>query len=314
MKYVVDETHEGERLDKYLSTMSGLTRNQTQALIREGNAKIFGEYVIKPGFQIKLGDPIYFSLPEPENDKLIGEDIPLDIIYEDKHILVINKPAGIVVHPAVGNRTGTVANALKFYFEHHPDTIPGFARTRLVHRLDKDTSGALVIAKSDEIQQYLSNQWKYRNVKKLYLALVEGRVRPPKGEIHAPIGRDPEDRKKMKVTEGRPSYTLYSVIDQVKNPSLTFLKTRIITGRTHQIRVHFASIGYPVIGDAKYNPHPALLHVPRQMLHAACIEFEHPVSKKRMLIKAPVPSDMMTVLTKYNIEEHENWYSFSDFS
>ena len=314
MKYIVDDQHDGERLDKFLAVVSDLSRSQVQSLIKQGKAKVYGEYVKKPGFIVKAGDPVYFYIPPKANDDLKGEEMPLEILYEDKYIIVLNKPASIVVHPAVGNKSGTIANGLKHYLENNTDSISGFERVKLVHRLDKDTSGVLVVAKSDEVHASLSNQWKKRKVKKLYIVLLAGHVKPDRGEIHAPIARDPNDRQKMKVAEGRPSYTIYKVLEYVDYPKMSLVKTRIITGRTHQIRVHFSSIDYPVVGDSKYNKHVNAIEVPRQMLHAACIEFEHPVSKKQMLMKAPIPKDMMMEISKYNLEENENWYTFSDFN
>jgi 23S rRNA pseudouridine1911/1915/1917 synthase len=256
---------------------------------------------------------VYFLAPKAENDDLVPEDTPLDIVYEDEHILAVNKPADMIVHPAGRVKNGTLANALKFYLQNDPQTIEGFARPGLVHRLDRDTTGILLIAKNEAAMNGLGRAIKNREVKKLYIALLYGKLSPEQGEIHSPIGRDPNNRKKMKAGIGRPSYTMYNVIGNMTGPTMTLTKVRIITGRTHQIRVHFASIGHPVIGDKTYNPEVANDPVSRQMLHAARIEFTHPITHVTMSIDAPLPNDFRDILAPHSLIPNATWYDLSDF-
>lgn len=312
MKYVVT-SDSPLRLDTFLAQETGLSRSQISAFIKKGVVKIYGEYATKPGTMVKNGDPVYFTVPTEENDGLIAEEIPLDVIYEDEVMLIINKAANIIVHPAINVPSGTLANALKHYLKDDPATIQGFNRPGLVHRLDRDTTGLLMVAKTPEAMHQLTKDIKMRNVKKLYITFLEGKLEPDKGEIHAPIHRDPKDRKKMAVGGEKAAYTLYHVADRVQNPAISVCKVRIITGRTHQIRVHFSSIGYPVMGDETYNTKRNPLPAPRQMLHAATVEFRHPITRELMSITAPIPDDMKECIGHYNITPHESWYDLSDF-
>ncbi len=292
----------GMRLDKYLHQVGlGLSRTQIQKLIEEGKVLVNGRPV-KPSYTLKRGDEIYAEYERKEPLKIEPEPIPLDIIYEDDYIVVVNKPAGMVTHPAPGNLRGTLVNALL----HHcglakADSI---ARPGVVHRLDKDTSGVIVFAKEKIALSNLAEQLQKRRMKKEYLTFVWGNLPLDKGIIDAPIGRDFIDRKKMAVTPllSKDAITEYFVEKRYKY--ITFARVHILTGRTHQIRVHMAHIGHPVVGDETYQGRQRLSGIPheffekvleimqRQALHSHKLGFEHPVTKKWMEFEAPLPEDM----------------------
>lgn len=290
----VEPDAQGERLDLWLSRhYPDLSRSRLQTLIREGHITVNGEQC-KPRMPLRGGERIEVSVPPVEPAELEAEDIPLNILFEDDAVLVLNKPPGLVVHPAPGHDTGTLAHAL---LHHCADLagIGGAMRPGLVHRLDQDTSGVLVVAKTEQALQSLRAQFKDRTVHKEYLALVRGSPEPPVGVIETLIGRSHGDRKKMsaRVSAGRPALTRYEVIETGSFASL--VKLVIDTGRTHQIRVHMTHMGHPILGDALYGRArigPDQQPVPRQMLHAAMLGFNHPVHGEWLEFNAPIPADM----------------------
>jgi len=292
----------GERLDRFLAASSGLTRARIQALIAGGQVRVGGA-PRKASTLLRGGEQIILTLPPPEPSDLTPEPIPLDVLYEDADLLVINKPAGLVTHPAGGRRTGTVVNAL---LHHCPDLrgIGGVERPGVVHRLDKDTSGCLVVAKTEVAHEGLSRQFRARQVRKTYLALVRGSLREKSGRITVPVGRDLRDRKKMGVrtARGREAATAFRVLRDL--PGATLLEVTLETGRTHQIRVHLAHVGHPVVGDALYGGRwerrareggggPV---APRQLLHAWRIAFTHPRTGAAVAVEAPPPADLRPYL------------------
>ena len=291
----VDESDTGKRLDVVIaSVISDCSRSYAAKLIVEGNIHVQGENK-KPGYRVKAGEEIDGRVPSPIPAAFEPEPIEIDILYEDEHLIVINKKAGIVVHPAPGHYSGTLVNALLY---HCPDigAISGEIRPGIVHRLDKDTSGTLVIAKSSIIHESLSMQFKSRTVKKEYLALVHGEMESDAGSIKLPIGRHPVHRKRMstKSRKGREAETLWEVRERFR--VATFIKVNLKTGRTHQIRVHCAAINHPIIGDPVYCTRKAGSDLQnkavRQMLHAWRLKIFHPALKKSMTFESPIPQDM----------------------
>lgn len=293
----------GERLDKILTELNpelGLSRTHVQRLIDEGNVTVNAK-PSKAGYKLRKGDVIWVRFPAPTPVfYLVPEDIPLNIVYEDADMLVINKPAGLVVHPAPGHEHGTLVNALLY---HIPDfNINGNLRPGIVHRLDKDTSGLLVVAKNDPALQNLINQMKNREILKEYLTLVEGNLQPPAGIIDAPIGRDPGQRKRMAiVSRGKPARTAYSIREYL--PRHTFVQARLETGRTHQIRVHFAYLGFPVAGDSVYGRHKPTLDLDRQFLHAYHLGLRLPSTNEYMEWEVPLPPDLEAALAEAQTEK-----------
>ena len=289
---IVPEDQRGHRLDIWLSTQQPeLSRARWQSLLKEGLVLVNGA-AQKANYTTRTGDKISYTIPEAKPTELIAENIPLTIIYEDADILVMNKPAGIVVHPAPGHASGTLVNALI----HHCKDLAGIGgelRPGIVHRLDKDTSGLLVIAKNEAAMKNLVDQFKHRNVKKEYLALIWGCPKPERGTIKTLIGRSETNRKKMsaKVKHGREAVTHYEVIEKMESASL--VRLRIETGRTHQIRVHMAFKNHPVVGDTLYG-RARSFEATRQMLHAAELRFNHPRTGKELVFSALMPDDMLT--------------------
>ena len=301
-----------KRLDVALHDMKiFFSRSQAKHAIDNGEVKIIGAKV-KPGLIVKPGDRLEIFLPDPKPAKPQPENIPLKIIYEDHDILVIDKPAGIVTHPAAGNYTGTLVNAVLFHC-HDLSSIGGVMRPGVVHRLDKDTSGVLVMAKNDLAHQSLSTQFHDRTVEKTYLAIVLGKMPEREGSIESSIGRDPVSRIKMrgKASEGRQAMTQWKELKVFPGASLLELKPR--TGRTHQIRVHLSGTGHPVVGDKLYGSksslktisnlraRTALAGLQRQALHAHRLTFSHPKTGEKMTFESPLPDDMRSVLEELGI-------------
>ena len=277
---------DGERLDVILSKDGELSRSRAAALIKDGCVMVNGQVETKPSFKAENGAAIVLDMPEAKPAKAEAQDIPLEILYQDEHLAVVVKPCGMVVHPAAGNDDGTLVNALLF----HLDSLSGIGgemRPGIVHRLDKDTSGLLLVAKNDAAHAALSRQLSDREMEKHYRAVVYGKMKEQSGVIEKPIGRSKTDRKKMAVDEnGRWAKTEWKVLKEY--PDRTLLDVHIITGRTHQIRVHMASIGHPVLGDTLYG-HKRMPDVPRLMLHAYSLAFNHPVTGERMRFTAKCP-------------------------
>ncbi|RDV82933.1 RluA family pseudouridine synthase [Ammonifex thiophilus] len=292
----VEEEEAGVRLDVYLArNLPENSRSYLQRLINEGYVQVGGRKV-KPSYRVKSGEEIMVFLPPAEAPEVEPEPIPLEIIYEDEDLLVVNKPRGMVVHPGAGHKRGTLVNALLYHCR-NLSGINGVLRPGIVHRLDKDTSGLLVVAKNDEAHLSLSAQLKERRVLKEYWALVYGEVKPAQGRIEAPIGRHPRHRQKMAVVAGgRPAVTRYEVVEYF--PGYTLLKVQPETGRTHQIRVHLHYLGHPIVGDLKYGPARPHLGLEGQFLHAGVLGFTHPRTGEFLRFEAPLPPELERVLAK----------------
>lgn len=284
-----------ERLDVRLSRETGMTRSRVETLIREGRAQVNGAVEKKPGRKVSETDAVSCDVPPPVAVEAQPEDIPLQILYEDDDLAVVVKPCGMVVHPAAGNEDGTLVNALLFHLK-NLSGIGGALRPGIVHRLDKDTSGLLLVAKNDATHAALSDALKARTIHKTYRAVARGAFKEPTGVVEAPIGRSPKDRKKMAIVpDGRYARTEYRVLEPLRGATL--VDVNLITGRTHQIRVHFASIGHPLLGDPLYggkNQPP----VGRLMLHARRIEFTHPTTGQPMVFEAPEPPEFLQEVEK----------------
>ncbi|SHF26911.1 23S rRNA pseudouridine1911/1915/1917 synthase [Thermoanaerobacter uzonensis DSM 18761] len=281
-----EKEDEGKRIDVFLAAELDYTRSYIKKLIVDGLVFVNGK-TVKPSYKVKENDEVVVNIPEVEKIDVLPENIPLDILYEDDDIIVINKPQGMVVHPAPGNYSGTLVNALLYHCK-NLSGINGILRPGIVHRLDKDTSGVMVIAKNDKAHISLSNQIKERSVFKKYVAIVEGVIKDEEGKIEAPIGRHPVDRKKMAVIEdGRYALTLYKVLERFKENTL--IEAVIKTGRTHQIRVHMAYIGHPVVGDPIYGFKKQKFKLEGQALHSRVLGFMHPTKGVYMEFEAPLP-------------------------
>lgn len=297
MKLTVPHEDAGKRIDRWLSEhIDGLTRSAVQNLLSEQAVNADGKSV-KKNYKLAGGEVLTVIMPELREVDLAAEDIPLDIVYEDEDIVVVNKPRGMVVHPAVGNWSGTLVNALMFHCGESLSGINGEHRPGIVHRIDKDTSGLLVVAKNDRAHQSLAEQIQVHSAGRRYFAVVYGCPREETGTIQAPIARHPVDRKKMAVLAGgREAITHYQVLEHYQG--YTLMKFRLETGRTHQIRVHMAHIGHPIIGDPLYGPAKDKWKLQGQCLHAGELELTHPVTGERMLFEAPLPEYFEKVLQK----------------
>lgn len=290
----------GERIDRAVAeALPDLSRTQVQKLIKEGEVLLAGQPV-KSSLRLERQETVVVTLPEIVVTELKPEAIPLDIRYEDQDILLVNKPAGMVVHPAVGHETGTLVHAV---LAHCPDLpgIGGEIRPGIVHRLDKDTSGLMLVAKNDKALRFLQKQFKERTIEKTYLALVEGDIQPPSAFIDAPIGRDPRQRKKMAVIRSqsftsRPAQTSYELVTSYGDFSL--VRCHPYTGRTHQIRVHMAFLGFPLVGDSVYGHRKQKMKLGRHFLHAAALTFLRPSDKQPLSFEAELPSELQFILNQ----------------
>jgi len=294
-EYIVSEA--GKRLDAYVSNLNEeITRTAAQRLIEQGNILVNGKKQ-KVSYKLSIGDVITIEEVKPQEIELKAQDIPIEIIYEDNDIIVVNKPKGMVVHPANGNPDGTLVNAIMAICKESLSGIGGEIRPGIVHRLDKDTSGLLIIAKNDKAHVNMSEQIKNHEVTKTYIALVRGVVKENEATIDMPIGRSNSDRKKMAVNKnGKNAVTHIKVLKRYEK--YTLLEVNIETGRTHQIRVHLSHIGYPVIGDYTYSNGKNEFGVVGQCLHAKQLEFKHPVTEKEMKLEAPLPKYFEEILNK----------------
>ena len=297
IKLVVTDLEEKMRLDKYLSFNTEFTRNKIQKLMDSENILVNGKKE-KNSYKVFNDDEIII-IDEDEDINIKAENIPLDIVYEDDDLMVINKPSGMVVHPAPGNYSGTLVNAL-MHVSKNLSSINGEFRPGIVHRIDKDTSGLLIVAKNDKAHAFLADELKEKKIKRKYIALVDGIINHDTGTIDAPIGRDINDRKKMAVTSlnSKNAVTHFTVIDRLKGATL--LECMLDTGRTHQIRVHMKYINHPVINDPVYNK--KIYGDFGQMLHAKEIEFVHPTTKEVMNFKCDAPKEFYEILEKYKQE------------
>jgi len=285
----VDPQDAGQRLDSWLAArLPAVSRSHAQALIAQGAVRLNGRPA-KASARVEAQDQVQVELPQPKPVALQAEDIPLDVVYEDDDLLVINKPAGLVVHPAPGHAGGTLVNALLARWREFKG-LKGDLRPGLVHRLDKDTSGLLMVARSDAAMLKLSAQIKSRRIKKEYLALVEGRLEPAQGRVEAPVGRHPTDRQHMAVVRGGREATSHYAVERYFG-SFSLVRVKPVTGRTHQIRVHLAFTGHPVAGDTLYG-HRRIAGLPRQFLHATCLGFFQPTSGEWIELVSPLPADL----------------------
>ncbi|NLO98948.1 MAG: RluA family pseudouridine synthase [Clostridiaceae bacterium] len=298
--FIISEPDEGKRLDAFLASQmvsESITRSYIQKLIVQGLVTVDGAKV-KSGYKLKTGMNVVVKIPEPCAPEIVSQDIPLDIIFEDNDIIVINKPKDLVVHPAAGNWEGTLVNALLHHCRDSLSDINGVIRPGIVHRIDKDTSGLLVVAKNNNAHLKLSDQIKKHQVQRIYEAIVDGNIKDETGRISATIGRHPVNRKKMaaNVKNGKPAVTHFKVIDRYKG--YTHIQLKLETGRTHQIRVHMASIGHPVTGDLVYGKSCKLMNTEGQALHARYLIFKHPVSDEEMVFEAPLPDYFSELLSR----------------
>ncbi len=300
-KFIVEKENQNTRLDSYLSLKNkDISRTMIQKLIDEENILV-NDKKTKASYKVLEGDIVILNEVKPKEISLKAQDIPLDILYEDKDIIVVNKPKGLVVHPANGNPDGTLVNAIMSICKESLSGIGGQIRPGIVHRLDKDTSGVIIIAKNDLAHINLSNQIKNREVKKTYIALVRGVVKENEATIDMPIGRSTKDRKKMEVTKnGKQAITHIKVLERFKN--YTLLEVKIETGRTHQIRVHLSQIGYPIVGDYTYSNGKNEFGVVGQCLHAKSLKFKHPITNKEMFIQSELPQYFEEILEKLRRE------------
>lgn len=308
--FVVTDTLSGERLDKYVSLVADISRTLAAKMIDDGCVKVDGRVEDKK-LKLKIGQFVELVIPEIESDRAEPENIPLDIIYEDEDIIVVNKPSGMIVHPAPGVYSGTLVNALLYHCKGSLSGIGGVARPGIVHRIDKDTSGLLVVAKNDFAHNALAADIKVHNVKRVYVALALGNIKEDNGIVDKPIGRHPIDRKKMAVIQNpqiksRDAITHYRVLERFSLPqgNLTLVECELETGRTHQIRVHMSSIGHALLGDEvyggvnnkHYTTHKSLID--GQCLHARMLTLTHPRTKEKMSFEAPIPENMKTLIEK----------------
>ena len=280
------QEEQGQRLDVFVSALAEITRSRAGSLIDEGYILVGGKKVTKAGYKLRAGDDITIEIPEAAPASIEAQDIDLNILYQDEDLAVVYKPSGMVVHPAAGNPDGTMVNALLKHLD-HLSGIGGEIRPGIVHRIDKDTSGLLLVAKNDLAHLSLSEQIKAHSVQRAYMAIVQGGMKQEEGSVEGPIGRHPVDRKKMAIVpDGRDALTYWKVIEPLKGATL--LECRLTTGRTHQIRVHMTSIGHPLLGDPLYGPKKMPYPVNGgQLLHAFRIGFVHPRTGEEMLFEAP---------------------------
>ena len=297
LETVTAETEDaGTRADVFLAAKMGVSRSNMQKLLEDGRVKR-GEKIIKANYKVRAGEMFVVDIPEPEPIEAVPENIPLDIIYEDDDVVVLNKARGMVVHPAPGNYTGTLVNALLYHCS-NLSGINSAIRPGIVHRLDKDTSGIMIVAKNDAAHISLSQQIQSKTAVRTYLAVVRGNIKTDSGTIETQIARDKTDRKKMAVVKegGRDAITDYEVLERFGKYTLVRCKLR--TGRTHQIRVHMEYLGYPLVGDPKYSPMKTPFGIKGQALHSHTLEFTHPRTGERMKFEAPLPEDMHKIITR----------------
>lgn len=293
-----DENYMDERLDKFLSLMlPEQSRSYLQKIIKEGNVLVNGEPA-KSSYRMDEEDEVTIDLPELTEPEIAAEDIPLDILYEDKDLLMVNKPKGMVVHPAPGHWTGTLVNAVMYHCKDQLSGINGVVRPGIVHRIDRDTTGVLVVCKNDFAHNHVAEQLKEHSITRKYRAIVQGMIQEDDGTIDAPIGRHPVERKKMAVNEknGKRAVTHYQVLRRLNNH--TYIECQLETGRTHQIRVHMASIHHPLLGDTVYGNPKNPYHLEGQTLHAQVLGLIHPSTGEYLEVEAPLPDYFTNLLSK----------------
>ena len=293
------ENQDGERIDRYLSEeLEDRSRSYIQKLIKENHVTV-NQKPVKANYRLSLGDRVEIDLPEAKEPDIKPEDIPLDILYEDKDIIIVNKPKQMVVHPAPGHYSQTLVNALMYHCGSDLSGINGTMRPGIVHRIDMDTTGSLVACKNDMAHQSLSRQLKEHSIRRIYVAIVHGNIKEEYGTVNAPIGRHPTERKKMSIhsRNGREAITHYQVLERFGN--YTYIQCELETGRTHQIRVHMASLGHPLLGDMVYGPKKCPFpHLQGQTLHARTLGIIHPRTGEYLEVNAPLPAYFIELLDK----------------
>ena len=308
---VIQPADTGERIDTFLANKTGTTRSQIQKSLGKGDILV-NEKCADQNYRVKIKDVIILNVVEKKDEGLAPEPLPVDILYKDEYLVVVNKPAGMIVYPAAGHSHGTIMNALSYHCAPLAQ-IGGPLRPGVVHRLDKDTSGVMVVALNDNAYYSLTEQFKERTINRRYLALVYGGLKEDAGEITLKIGRSESDRKKMstRVKKGKEAVTRWKIIKRFGN--ITLIEVKLGTGRTHQIRVHFSSVGHPVLGDRTYGKKAETvlrsgekIFFPRQMLHAELLGFEHPVTGKYLEFSSPLPEDMAKIIQKLETFLSEN--------
>lgn len=287
--FKIAEDLDGERIDKALGGLiDSLSRSFIQKFIKDGKVTVNGE-VVKASYKVSTDDDVVFELPAAVEPDIQAEDIPLDILYEDSDVIVVNKPKGMVVHPAAGHYSGTLVNALMYHCEEELSGINGVMRPGIVHRIDMDTTGSLIVCKNDLAHNSIAAQLKEHSINRVYHAICYGDIKEDEGTIHKPIGRHPSDRKKMAVNEkGKEAVTHYKVLKRFGK--YTYISCKLETGRTHQIRVHMASIGHPLLGDEVYSGRSCPFKLQGQCLHAMTLGFIHPRSGEYIEVNAPIPT------------------------
>lgn len=296
--FTADIEHEDQRIDRYLTEMlPEQSRSFFQKLIRDGFVTV-NRIIVKVNYRLKTGDLIEIDIPDAVPTEIVPENIPLDILYEDDDLLIVNKPKGMVVHPAVGHSTGTLVNAIMYHCQGNLSGINGEIRPGIVHRIDKDTTGSLIICKNDEAHRNIAEQIKEHSVTRRYVGVVAGTFSEESGTVEGAIGRHPNDRKRMTINEknGKPAVTHYRVLQTLKGAS--FMEFELETGRTHQIRVHMASISHPLLGDTVYGNSKNPYKLQGQALHARTIGFIHPTTGEYIEVSAPIPEYMTELVRK----------------
>ena len=301
LEFMISPEESNTRIDKYLSEqLEGTSRSYIQKLIENGQVSVNGK-AVKSNYKLRADDVLSVEIPEPEELKVEAEEIPLSVLYEDEQLLVVDKPKGMVVHPAAGHYNGTLVNALLYDCKDQLSGINGVMRPGIVHRIDRNTTGALVVCKTDLAHQSLAEQLKVHSITRKYRGIVHGNIKEDEGTIHSIIGRDPKDRKKMAsgVKNGKDAVTHYRVLERFGN--YTYAEFVLETGRTHQIRVHMRSIGHPLLGDDLYGPAKCPFNLEGQTLHAMVLGFIHPVSGSYMEFTAPLPEYFEKLLGKLRV-------------
>ena len=298
LNFSITEENSNIRIDRYLAEQCpDLSRSYIQKLVKDG-AVFVNNRQIKANYKVQPQDQVILTIPDMQVPDILPENIPLDILYEDQWLLIVNKPKDMVVHPSAGHMEGTLVNAVMAHCGEHLSGINGVLRPGIVHRIDKDTTGALLICKDDTVHRDLAEQLKVHSIKRRYRAIVQGNLKEEQGTVDAPIGRHPTDRKKMAVNykNGKEAVTHYQVLERFGNA--TYIECRLETGRTHQIRVHMASLGHPLLGDTIYGSSKNPYHLQGQALHAMILGFVHPITREYLEFQAPLPEYFIKLLDK----------------
>lgn len=304
LEFTIEDTRNGERIDKFLSdSLPEVSRSYIQKLIKDKLVTVNGK-AVKSNYKLNTGDTVELQEPKLQEPDIVAEDIPLDILYEDSDLLIVNKPKGMVVHPSAGHYSGTLVNALMYHCKEELSGINGVLRPGIVHRIDMDTTGSLIVCKNDFTHNHIAEQLKVHSITRVYHAIVHGVLKEDEGTVNAPIGRHPTDRKKMSIQckNGKEAVTHYKVLQRFRN--YTYIECRLETGRTHQIRVHMASIFHPLLGDSVYGPAKCPFKLQGQTLHAKTIGIIHPRTGEYLEVSAPLPDYFSELLKKLENSVH----------